>query len=124
MKKFIALLAFILTLLSPAAFLAGDAAAAFAEGGEKLLRWGGDSEGGFPYMFPDPKDPKKLIGFEVDIVEALAAEMGRKPVYVNNAWDNLIPGLDRNLYDIAINGLEVTPEHEETVNFSIPYYKT
>ncbi len=77
MKKFIALLALILTLLSPAALLAGDAAAVSADGGEKLLRWGGDSEGGFPYMFPDPKDPKKLIGFEVDIVDALAAEMGR-----------------------------------------------
>ena len=123
MKKFIALFALILTLLSPAALFAGEAAVSAGEG-EKILRWGGDSEGGFPYMFPDPKDPKKLIGFEVDIVDALAAEMGRKPVYVNNAWDNLIPGLDRNLYDIAINGLEVTPEHEETVNFSIPYYKT
>lgn len=124
MKKLIALTALILALLSPAALYAGETAAVSADGGEKILRWGGDSEGGFPYMFPDPKDPKKLIGFEVDIVDALAEEMGRKPVYVNNAWDNLIPGLDRNLYDIAINGLEVTPEHEEAINFSIPYYKT
>ena len=89
-----------------------------------VLRWGGDSEGGFPYMFPNPKNPNELIGFEVDIVNALAEKMGRKPVYVNNAWDNLIPGLSRNMYDIAINGLEVTPEHEEAVLFSIPYYKT
>jgi len=91
---------------------------------QKELKWGGDSEGGFPYMFPNPKNPKELIGFEVDIVKELATEMGRKPVYVNNAWDNLIPGLDRHLYDIAINGLEVTPEHKDIVNFSIPYYKT
>lgn len=91
---------------------------------EKTLRWGGDSEGGFPYMFPNPQNPKELIGFEVDIVKELAAYMGRKPVYVNNAWDNLIPGLDRNLYDIAINGLEVTPDHKDAVNFSIPYYST
>lgn len=91
---------------------------------EKVLRWGGDSEGGFPYMFENPANPDEFIGFEVDIVEALAEHMGRKPVYVNNAWDNLIPGLNRNLYDIAINGLEVTPEHKEAVNFSIPYYIT
>ena len=57
-----------------------------------MLRWGGDSEGGFPYMFPDPQDPKKLIGFEVDIVNALAEEMGRTPVYVNNAWETLFRG--------------------------------
>lgn len=115
-KKFFAIA--ILCLTAAALFAPASLAA------EKTLRWGGDSEGGFPYMFPDPKDPKKLIGFEVDIVDALAKVMDRKPVYVNNAWDNLIPGLERNLYDIAINGLEVTPEHEETVNFSIPYYQT
>lgn len=91
---------------------------------EKLLRWGGDSEGGFPYMFDNPASHDEFIGFEVDIVNALAKYMGRKPVYVNNAWDNLIPGLNRNLYDIAINGLEVTPEHAEVVNFSMPYYVT
>lgn len=98
--------------------------AAIVPGGERLLRWGGDSEGGFPYMFPNPADHEELIGFEVDIVAAIARYLDRKPVYVNNAWDNLIPGLSRNLYDIAINGLEVTPEHEEAVDFSIPYYKT
>lgn len=91
---------------------------------DKELVWGGDSEGGFPYMFPNPKNTDELIGFEVDIVDALAEEMGRTPVYVNNAWENLIPGLNRKLYDISINGLEVTPEHEEVVNFSVPYYKT
>ena len=96
--------------------------ACFAD--QKILRWGGDSEGGFPYMFPNPENPQELIGFEVDIVNAIAEKMGRKPVFVNNAWDNLIPGLNRKLYDIAINGLEVTPEHEEMVSFSMPYYKT
>ncbi len=90
----------------------------------KELRWGGDAEGGFPYMFSNPKNTDELIGFEVDIVNALAERMGRKPVFVNNAWDNLIPGLNRKLYDISIDGLEITPEHKQVVNFSIPYYKT
>jgi polar amino acid transport system substrate-binding protein len=88
------------------------------------LRWGGDSEGGFPFIFPNPANQDELIGFEVEIVEEIARYLGKKPVYVNNDWNNLIPGLTRGMYDIAINGLEVTPEHEETVNFSIPYYKT
>ncbi|MCF0248175.1 MAG: ABC transporter permease subunit, partial [Synergistes sp.] len=81
-------------------------------------------EGGFPYMFPDPKDPDKIIGYEVDIVEALCKEMGYMPKFIDNDWNNLIPGLKRGMYDIAVNGLEVTPGHKETVNFSIPYYKT
>ena len=77
--------------------------AAAADNG--ILRWGGDSEGGFPYMFPNPQNTDELIGFEVDIVRELAAYLGMTPAYVNNAWDNLIPGLERGLYDIAINGL-------------------
>ncbi|MDR1137573.1 MAG: ABC transporter substrate-binding protein/permease [Synergistaceae bacterium] len=90
----------------------------------EVLRWGGDSEGGFPYMFPNPSNTDEIIGFEIDIVNELAAYIDMTPEYINNSWDNLIPGLERGLYDIAINGLEVTPEHEEAVNFSIPYYKT
>lgn len=116
MKKISLIILVLLSLLLPPA--------GGARGDEKTLRWGGDSEGGFPYMFENPADPDEFIGFEVDIVNALAEQMGRTPVYVNNAWDNLIPGLNRNLYDIAINGLEVTPEHEEAVNFSVPYYVT
>jgi len=109
--KYIAALLLILTIAVPC----------FAQ---EQLRWGGDSEGGFPYMYPNPKNPNEIIGFEVDIVNALAKEMGRTPVYVNNSWDNLIPGLNRKIYDIAINGLEVTPDHANEVNFSMPYYKT
>jgi len=92
--------------------------------GMQELRWGGDNEGGQPYMFQDPRNPDKLIGFEVDIMDAIAEELGRKPVFVYNAWDELIPGLDAHIYDVAIDGLEVTPEHEGEVDFSIPYYKT
>jgi len=116
MKKISILLALILLIFSSASLLEAQEL--------KKLTWGGDSEGGFPYMFSNPQKTDEMIGFEVDIVDALAEQMGRKPVYVNNAWENLIPGLNRKLYDISINGLEVTPEHKEIVNFSIPYYKT
>lgn len=112
MRKLILTIALLLSLAS------------LAFGEERVLRWAGDSEGGVPFMFNDPNNVDRLIGFEVDIIEAVAREMGRKPVFVNNSWDNLIPGLNRRLYDVAINGLEVTPEHEQEVAFSIPYYHT
>ena len=93
-----------------------------------ILRWGGDSEGNVPYMFMDPEkestDKKEMIGVEIDIVNALAERMGMTPQFVHNGWDNLIPGLDLGLYDIALSGLEITPDHLEEVDFSLPYYKT
>jgi polar amino acid transport system substrate-binding protein len=86
------------------------------------LLWGSDAEGGAPYIFPDPKDPSRLIGFEVDIADAIARELGVKAKQSQNAWDSLIPGLQRGDYDIAMNGIEITSQREQEVLFSIPYY--
>jgi His/Glu/Gln/Arg/opine family amino acid ABC transporter permease subunit len=88
------------------------------------LRWGADSEGGAPYVYPDPKDPSTIVGFEVDIAAALGRELGRAPVFVQNQWDGLIPGLLRGNYDMALNGLEITPDREQVIRFTIPYYAT
>src|SRR5262245_43830231 len=84
--------------------------------------WAADSEGGAPYTFPDPKNPSRLIGFEMDLADALAARMGRKARFVQNQWDGLVPGLERGEYAAIINGVEITPERTERINFSEPYF--
>ncbi|MEW6109222.1 MAG: ABC transporter substrate-binding protein/permease [Nitrospirota bacterium] len=86
------------------------------------LLWGSDAEGGAPYVFPDPKDPAKLIGFEVDIADAIARELGVKARQAQNAWDSLVPALERGDFDIAMNGIEITPQRKERVLFARPYY--
>jgi len=88
------------------------------------LRWGGDSEGGAPFVFQDPKDPRQTIGFEVDLADALARRLGRRAVFVQNQWDGLIPGLKRGNYDVVLNGLEITADRRQEINFTIPYYVT
>jgi len=90
----------------------------------KTLRWGADSEGGAPFIFPDPKEPSRIIGFEVEIVGALAEEMSMRAEFVQNQWDGLIPGLQRGNYDIVVNGLEITEDRKNEINFSEPYYLT
>ncbi len=90
----------------------------------KEFRWAADAEGNAPFIFQDPANPNNTIGFEKDIADALAKHLGLKAVHVQNQWDGLIPGLDRHDYDVAINGLEITPDREEKVNFSVPYYIT
>jgi len=91
---------------------------------KKTLRWAADAEGNAPYIFQDPKIPINNIGFEVDIVNAICKELNRTPVFVQNQWDGLIPGLYRKDYDIAINGLEITEDRKQQVLFSKPYYLT
>ena len=92
--------------------------------GPDRLRWGGDSEGGEPYVFPDPKNPKNTIGFEVDLANLLGRELNRQAVFIQNQWDGLIPGLERGDYDIVLNGLEITEDRKQAINFTIPYYAT
>src|SRR5438067_13862305 len=86
------------------------------------LVWAADAEGGAPYTFPDPRNPARMIGFEVDLANTLAQRMGRTARFVQNQWDGLVPGLERGEYDAVINGLEVTPECAEKIHFSMPYF--
>ncbi len=86
------------------------------------LRWGGDAAGGAPYVFPDTNQPDKLIGFEMDLMEVLAKKIGVKSTFVNVQWDQLVPALLRDDFDMAFNGLEVTKDRLAAIDFSIPYY--
>src|SRR6266850_7012210 len=98
------------------------AAAPAAWAQKQELVWAADAEGGAPYTFPDPRNPARIIGFEVDLANALAARMGRKARFVQNQWDGLVPGLERGEYDVVINGLEITAERAERIHFSNPYF--
>ncbi|TCT01085.1 ABC transporter substrate-binding protein/permease [Aquabacter spiritensis] len=113
-------LAVLLTLLSLGQALAQSPPPATST----PLRYGGDSTSGAPYTFKDPADPDITVGFEVDIMTQLGIEIGRKTVFVQNDWSNLIPGLNAGLYDAVINGLEITAAHQAAADFSIPYYVT
>lgn len=86
------------------------------------LVWAADAEGGAPYVMQDPRNPAKSIGFEVDFANEMAKRMGRKARFQQNQWDGLVPGLERGEYDVVINGLEITPDRAEKINFSAPYF--
>src|SRR5438034_4108119 len=87
-----------------------------------VLLWGADAEGGAPYVYPDPQKPERLIGFECELADALAAKLGLKAKMVQNQWDQLIPALERGNFDIILNGLELTPENQQRIAMSQPYF--
>jgi len=84
------------------------------------LLWGADIQGGAPYAYETPEG--RVVGFEVDLAAALAADLGVRPRLVQNDWSTLVPSLERGTFDIALNGLEVTPERAARVALSRPYY--
>lgn len=89
-----------------------------------LLKWGGDSGSGAPFVFRNPGNPNEIIGLDVDIMNAIAHELNMKAEFVQNLWDGLIPGLIAKNYDVAASGLEIIHERKTTIEFSIPYYAT
>jgi polar amino acid transport system substrate-binding protein len=86
------------------------------------LTWGADEQGGEPYVYEDPARRGALVGFEVDLAEALARALGVRARFVQNDWSTLIPALERGTFDVALNGIEVTPARAARVSFTRPYY--
>lgn len=86
------------------------------------LWWGADAHGGAPFVFQDPRDPTRLIGFEVELADALAARLGVRARMVQGPWDKLLDLLERGDFDLAMNGLEDSEDKKGMVLLSSPYY--
>ena len=74
----------------------------------------------FTYKTPDGKP----TGFDVDIANAVCAEIKRKCVFVEQVWDSMIPGLQARKYDVIVSSLSMTDERKRVIDFSDRYYKT
>ena len=65
-----------------------------------------------------------IVGFDMDLMKAIAKDQGFKVEFESLEFDALIPALKSDSTDIVIAGMNVTPERAKQVAFSDPYYKT
>lgn len=63
-----------------------------------------------------------LTGFDIEIGNALAEEMGLEPNPVTTPFETIIQGLTTNRYDAILGSMAITEERAEQVAFSDPYY--
>jgi polar amino acid transport system substrate-binding protein len=107
--------ALVAVLLLPAAVRADD---------PPPLRWGTDPTGGAPYVFKN--DQGQFVGFEVELADFLAKELGRKSAMVTGDWDKLPELLGKppteDGIDIVLNGYELREDLEKKYPSTIPYY--
>lgn len=94
-----------------------------APGAQPTLRWGGDAEGGAPFVEADATDPTRLRGFDVEIAAMIAQSLGRTPEFVQVAWPSIEQSVARGDFTIGMSGLEDRPALRERFAVSLPYYE-
>jgi ABC-type amino acid transport substrate-binding protein len=75
-----------------------------------------------PFEFSDEQGG--YIGFDVDLITAIAKKMGVEAVVVPTAWDGIIPNLVADRYDIIMSAMTITEERQQQINFTDGYIDT
>ena len=75
-----------------------------------------------PFEFRNDKN--EIVGFDIDLINAIGAKLGKKIEIVDTAFDSLIPSLLTNKIDIIAAGMSATAERAKKVTFSETYYST
>jgi polar amino acid transport system substrate-binding protein len=101
-----------------AATMFGVASQAQAEG----IKFGVAAEPYPPFTSKDASG--KWVGWEVDLMDALCAQMSEKCELVETAWDGIIPALTSKQIDVIWSSMSITDERKKTIDFSNFYYNT
>ncbi|HEX8394127.1 MAG TPA: ABC transporter substrate-binding protein/permease [Longimicrobium sp.] len=94
-----------------------------AASAQAVLRWGGDAEGGAPFVEADPANPAIVRGFDVEIAEMIARGLGREPRFVQVAWASIPQSAERGDFEIGLSGVEDRPELRARHALTIPYFE-
>jgi polar amino acid transport system substrate-binding protein len=88
-----------------------------------LLRWGGDSEGGAPFVEADPSDPSKVRGFDVEVAEQIAKGLGRNAQFVQVQFQAIDQSVARGDFEIGMSGVEQTAPRCASLACTMPYFQ-
>jgi polar amino acid transport system substrate-binding protein len=66
--------------------------------------------------------PPNVTGYDIDVINAVADEMGLEVVQEETSFDTIFRDVAQGKFDVAVAASTITPERERTVDFSDPYY--
>ena len=103
---------------------AGSAATSGSGGDIGLLKAGTLQVGceiGYPPFEYFGDDGTTPVGFDIDLGNMIAEELGVKKVLIDTAWDGIFAGLSAKKYDCVISAVTINAERAQTMEFSTPY---
>ena len=91
----------------------------------RLFLWGGDAEGGAPFVEADPANPSQVRGFDVEVAERIARGLGgnRTPRFVQVQWSNIDQSVERGDFVLGLSGVEDTPARRARHAVTLPYFE-
>jgi polar amino acid transport system substrate-binding protein len=93
-------------------------------GGDLGLIKDGQLLAGIDTPFPpfEKGHPPNVTGYDIDVINAVADEMGLEVVQEETSFDTIFRDIAQGKFDVAVAASTITPERERTVDFSDPYY--
>jgi polar amino acid transport system substrate-binding protein len=73
-----------------------------------------------PMEFVD--QAKNIVGFDVDLIAAIAKDQGFEYELKNTAWDGIFAGLEGGSYDAILSSVTISDERKQKYDFSDPYF--
>src|SRR5260370_34715912 len=89
----------------------------------RVLVWGGDAEGGAPFVEADPADPSQVRGFDVEVADRIARGLGRSTRFVQVQWSNIDQSVERGDFALGLSGVEDTPARRALHAATLPYFE-
>ncbi len=93
-----------------------------ADLGGKLLKVGSDTTSP-PMESVDPASGQ-IVGFDVDVVNAVCAKINCQAEFITTGWDGIFAALDQGSFDLVASGVSITDERKKAMDFSNPISST
>ncbi|MBK5571864.1 transporter substrate-binding domain-containing protein, partial [Ensifer sp. SSB1] len=90
-----------------------------ADLGGKLLKVGSDTTS--PPMESIDPATGQVVGFDVDVVNAVCAKINCQAEFITTGWDGIFAALDQGSFDLVASGVSITEERKKAMDFSDPY---
>jgi polar amino acid transport system substrate-binding protein len=94
------------------------------QGQGRVLLWGGDAEGGAPFVEADPTNPAVVRGFDVEVADRISRGLGRRSSrFVQVQWSSIDQSVERGDFALGLSGVEDTPARRARHAVTLPYFE-
>ena len=74
-----------------------------------------------PFAYETPT--KEIVGYDVDIIKAVAEKSGLKIKIVNTPWTGIFAALNNGDVDLVISGVTINEKRKQSYDFTAPYFE-